>query len=292
MGGAGMSGRLDARVALVTGGASGIGAATVRRFVAEGASVVIADLLVDQGQRLAGELGPATRFAVVDVTDEDAMAAAVEVAVTEFGGLDVMFNNAGIIGAVGSIARLDLAQVDRTLAVIVRGTVIGMKCAAQIMIPRRAGVILSTSSPAGVVGGVGPHIYSAAKAAVIGLSRSVAAELRPHNIRVNTIVPGATVTAMTAEILTGDAGDLGGAQEALTKSALLDRPAQPDDIAGAALYLASDDAAFVTGQVVTVDAGLTTISGASPFAVGEYAAPRILGGPAPIARPASRPHDR
>ena len=275
-----MTGRLEGRTALITGGAGGIGAATVRRFVAEGANVVIADLLTDAGDELADELGGAARFVVVDVTDERAMAAAVSLAVSEFGGLDVLFNNAGIIGAVGSIARLDLAQVDHTLAVIVRGTVIGMKCAAQVMIPQRRGVILSTSSPAGVVGGVGPHIYSAAKAAVIGLSRSVAAELRPHNIRVNTIVPGATVSAMTAEILTGDARDLDGAQAALSKSALLDRPAQPDDIAGAALYLASDDAAFMTGQVVTVDAGLTTISGPSPFAIGDFATPRSLGGPA------------
>ena len=110
------------------------------------------------------------------------------------------------------------------------------------MIPQRSGVILSTSSPAGVVGGVGPHVYSAAKAAVLGLTRSVAAELRPHNIRVNAIVPGATVTAMTAEILTGDAADLDGAEQALTGNALLDRPAQPDDIAAGAVYLASDEA--------------------------------------------------
>jgi NAD(P)-dependent dehydrogenase (short-subunit alcohol dehydrogenase family) len=274
--------RLAGRTAVITGGAGGIGAATARRFAAEGANVVIADLLAEQGRQLADELGGAARFAVVDVTDEGAMAAAVDLAVTAFGGLDVMFNNAGIIGAVGSIARLDLAQVDHTLAVIVRGTVIGMKCAAQVMMPQRRGVILSTSSPAGVIGGVGPHIYSAAKAAVIGLSRSVAAELRPYGIRVNTIVPGATVSAMTAEILTGDARDLGGAQEALSKSALLDRPAQPDDIAGAAVYLASNDAAFMTGQVVTVDAGLTTISGPSPFAIGDFAAPRSLGGPAAI----------
>ena len=155
------------------------------------------------------------RFARADVTDEDDVRAAVEVAEADFGRLDVMFNNAGIIGAVGSIAKLDMADVDRTIAVILRGTLLGMKHAAAAMIPQGSGVILSTSSPAGVVGGVGAHVYSAAKAAVLGLTRSVAAELRPHHIRVNSIVPGATVTAMTAEILTGGAGDLDGAHEAL-----------------------------------------------------------------------------
>ncbi len=180
---------------------------------------------------------------------------------TEFGQLDIMFNNAGIIGAVGSIARLELADVDRTIAVVLRGALLGMKHAAAVMIPRRGGVILSTSSPAGVVGGVGPHVYSAAKAGLLGLTRSVAAELRPHNIRVNAIVPGATVTAMTAEILTGDAADIEGANRVLAGNALLDRPAQPADIAAGALYLASDDSWFVTGQVLTIDGGLTTIAG-------------------------------
>jgi NAD(P)-dependent dehydrogenase (short-subunit alcohol dehydrogenase family) len=273
-------GRLAGKVALVTGGASGIGAATVRRFVEEGAGVVIADLLADEGDSLAAELGDATRFARVDVTSEPDVRAAVELAVSELGRLDVMFNNAGIIGAVGSIAKLDLADVDRTLAVIVRGTIIGMKCAAGVMIEQGGGVILSTSSPAGLVGGVGPHVYSAGKAAVLGLTRSVAAELRPHRVRVNAIVPGATVTAMTAEILTGDAGDLDGAQQGLQANAILDRPAQPADIAAGALYLASDEAWFVTGQVLTIDGGLTTISGPSPMAIGEFAEPRALLGPA------------
>jgi NAD(P)-dependent dehydrogenase (short-subunit alcohol dehydrogenase family) len=275
-----VTGRLAGKVAVVTGGSSGIGAATARRFVAEGAGVVVADLLVEPGEALAAELGDAARFARVDVTSEADVRPAVELAVSELGRLDVMFNNAGIIGAVGSIAKLDLGDVDRTLAVIVRGTIIGMKCAAAVMIEQGSGVILSTSSPAGLVGGVGPHVYSAAKAAVLGLTRSVAAELRPHNVRVNGIVPGATVTAMTAEILTGDAGNLDGAERGLSANALLDRPAQPSDIAAGAVYLASDEAWFVTGQVLTIDGGLTTISGPSPMAIGEFAEPRALLGPA------------
>ncbi len=276
-----MSGdRLGGRTAVVTGGAVGIGAATVRLFVEHGARVVIADLLVEQGTQLAAELGEAARFIRTDVTEEPDVRAAVDLAVTEFGQLDIMFNNAGIIGAVGSIARLELADVDRTIAVVLRGALLGMKHAAAVMIPRRAGVILSTSSPAGVVGGVGPHVYSAAKAGLLGLTRSVAAELRPHNIRVNAIVPGATVTAMTAEILTGDAADIEGANRVLAGNALLDRPAQPADIAAGALYLASDDSWFVTGQVLTIDGGLTTIAGPSPFAIGEFEQPRSLLGPA------------
>jgi NAD(P)-dependent dehydrogenase (short-subunit alcohol dehydrogenase family) len=275
-----VTGRLDGLTAVITGGASGIGAATARRFVAEGAAVVIADLLVDQGTALALELGDRARFVRVDVTTEADVRAAVDLAVAEFDGLDVMFNNAGIIGAVGSITQLDIDDVNRTIDVVLGGTLIGMKCAAGVMIRQRRGVILSTSSPAGIVGGVGPHVYSAAKAGILGLTRSVAAELRPHNIRVNAIVPGATVTAMTAEILTGDAADLDGAEQALTATALFERPAQPADIAAGAVYLASDEGWFVTGQVLTIDGGLTTISGPSPFAVGEFAEPRALLGPA------------
>ncbi len=274
------NGRLAGLTAVVTGGASGIGAATVRRFVEEGASVVIADLLGEQGTQLAAEVGDGAVFQRVDVTSEADIRAAVDLARSEFGRLDVMFNNAGIMGAVGSIAQLDIADVDRTIAVVLRGALLGMKAAAAVMMEQRRGVILSTSSPAGIVGGVGPHVYSAAKAGLLGLTRSVAAELRPYNVRVNAIVPGATVTAMTAEILTGDAGDLAGAEQALTANALLERPAQPADIAAGALYLASDESWFVTGQVLTIDGGLTTIAGPSPFAIGEYAQPRSLLGPA------------
>ena len=248
------------------------------RFVEEGARVVIADLLVEPGRRLADELGEAARFARVDVTDEDDVRAAVEVAMADFGRLDVMFNNAGIIGAVGSIAKLDMADVDRTIAVILRGTLLGMKRSGGDDPAGQRRHPLDVQ-PGRRRRGVGAHVYSAAKAAVLGLTRSVAAELRPHHIRVNSIVPGATVTAMTAEILTGGAGDLEGAHEALAERALMDRPAQPDDIAAGALYLASDDAWFVTGQVLTIDGGLTTIAGPSPMAIGEYEQPRSLLGP-------------
>jgi NAD(P)-dependent dehydrogenase (short-subunit alcohol dehydrogenase family) len=274
-----MPGRLAGAVALVTGGASGIGAATATRFSEEGAAVIVADLLGDRATQVANALPGRAVGVQVDVTSEDQVAAAVDAAVDRFGRLDVMVNNAGILGAVGSVAKLSMTDVDRTIAVTLRGTIVGMKHAARVMIPQRSGVILCTSSPAGIVGGVGPHAYSAAKAAILGLMRSVAAELRPHGIRVNAIVPGAIVTAMTADILTGDPGDLDGAHEALANDVLLGRPGLPHDIAAGALYLASADAAFVTGHALAVDAGYTTIAGPSPFATGDHSEPAMFLGP-------------
>ncbi len=271
-----MTQRLTGRVAAVTGGASGIGEATARRFHAEGASVVIADIQDDAGRALAAELGERALFVRTDVSREEDVAALVDTAVDRFGQLDVMFNNAGIMGALGPIDATRMSDADLTIAVNLRGVICGMKHAARVMKPRRSGVILSTSSPAGVLGGIGPHIYSAVKAAVIGLSNSVAAELRQHGIRVNTIIPGAVVSPMTAGVVADDATDLAGAEEALGRTALMGRPIQPADVAAGALYLASDDAAFVTGVVLPVDAGLTGASRPSPYTSGRYATPVAL----------------
>lgn len=271
-----MTQRLTGRVAAVTGGASGIGEATARRFHAEGASVVIADIQDDAGRALAAELGERALFVRTDVSREEDVAALVDTAVDRFGQLDVMFNNAGIMGALGPIDATRMSDADLTIAVNLRGVICGMKHAARVMKPRRSGVILSTSSPAGVLGGIGPHIYSAVKAAVIGLSNSVAAELRQHGIRVNTIIPGAVVSPMTAGVVADDATDLAGAEEALGRTALMGRPIQPADVAAGALYLASDDAAFVTGVVLPVDAGLTGACRPSPYTSGRYATPVAL----------------
>jgi NAD(P)-dependent dehydrogenase (short-subunit alcohol dehydrogenase family) len=274
----GRTARLDGRVAVITGGARGIGEGTARRFVAEGASVVVADVEVEAGTALAAELGERCRFVRTDVAQEQDIAAVVDAAVEWFGRLDVMFNNAGVMGASGSIARLRLDDVEATFAVDLIGPLLGMKHAARVMRTQRSGVILTSSSPAGLVGGLGPHAYSAAKCAVIGLTRSVAAELRPHGIRVNVIVPGATVSGMTAGLTTGDPADLTGAAERLSRTALMARPVLPEDIAGAAVYLASDDAALVTGCVLPVDAGMVSAPGHSPFATGEHEEPGVLGG--------------
>ena len=203
-----MSDRFEGRTALVTGAASGLGAETARRFVADGGSVIIADLQKDAGIAMVEELGDAARFMSVDVTQEAQVSAAVDYAVTEFGALDVMINNAGVVGAIGSIVDTSVKEFDQTMAVLLRGVFLGMKHAARVMIPQRSGVILSLSSVAGVVGGLGPHIYSGAKRAVIGLTESVGSELTQYGIRVNAVAPGSIVSPMTADVGTGDPSDL------------------------------------------------------------------------------------
>jgi NAD(P)-dependent dehydrogenase (short-subunit alcohol dehydrogenase family) len=167
-----MGERLKGRVAVVTGGARGIGEGTVRRFVEEGASVIISDLQAEAGEALARELGAAARFIRTDVTREEDVAAAVDLAVREFGRLDCMINNAGIVGAIGSIKDTSVKAWDATIAVLLRGVFLGMKHAARVMIPQQSGSIVSLASTAGVMGGLGPHAYTAAKHAVVGLTKS------------------------------------------------------------------------------------------------------------------------
>lgn len=269
-------GRLAGKVALVTGGASGIGEGTVRRLVADGARVVVADIQAEAAAKVAAEHGDRCRPIAADVTKEADVAAAVDLAVTEFGQLDVAFANAGIFGAYGPIDKTRMADVDLTWAVDLRGVFVTMKHAARVMIPRGSGVIIATTSPAAVVGGIGNHAYSAAKAGILGLMRSVAAELRPHGIRVNAVMPGAVVSAMTADLVLGDATAIGQVTEALAADAARGRPGLPADIAAAVSYLASDDATFVTGHTMVVDGGLTAIGGNSPYTRGKYAEPGAL----------------
>ena len=182
----------------------------------------------------------------------------------------------GIFGAYGPIARSRMEDVDLTLAVNLRGVFVGMKHAARVMIPQRSGVILATTSPAAVIGGVGNHAYSAAKAGLVGLMRSVAAELRPYGIRVNAIMPGAIVSAMTADLVTGDASALERTAELLAAQTPQQRPGRPEDIAAAVSYLASDEAAFVTGHTLVIDGGYTAIGAESPYATGDYAEPGVF----------------
>ena len=252
-----MSG-VEGKVAVVTGAASGIGAATARLFAERGSRVVLADLQEEPGKRLAEEIGDGARFVRTDVTRESDVARAVDTAVEEFGALDVMINNAGIVGAVGSIAETDVEAWDATLNVLLRGAFLGMKHAARVMLPRKTGVILSLSSTAGVSGGLGPHAYTAAKHAVIGLTRSAASELSGSGIRVNAVAPGNTVTAMTSAVIAGDPGAEEATEAAIRKISPLGIAGLPDDIAHALLYLASDEARYVTGHTLVVDAGQTT----------------------------------
>ena len=264
-------GRLDGKVALVTGAASGIGARTARTFCEEGARVVCADIQEEPGVALARELGAVARFARVDVTQESEVAAAVERAVSDFGQLDVMFNNAGVVGAVGSIAETPAERWRFTVDVLLTGVFLGIKHAARVMLPRRTGSILSTASTAGVVGGLGPHAYTAAKHGVIGLTKSAASELAPHGIRVNAIAPGNIVTAMTAAVIAGDAEAFEETRGEIAATSALGIAGEPRDIANAALYLASDESRYTSGHTLVVDAAQTTGGQPAVFHSGESA---------------------
>lgn len=250
--------RLQDKVAVVTGAASGIGAGTARRFVAEGAKVVIADFQPDAGSALADELGDAAVFHETDVTVEDQVGAAVDLAVSTWGRLDIMFNNAGIVGAVGPISQTTVEAWNGSIDVLLHGVFHGIKHAARVMGPQGSGSIISTSSTAGVMGGLGPHAYTAAKHAVIGLTKSVANELAQYSVRVNAISPGNTVTAMTAAVSTGDHTAMEKATERIAGGSPLGYAGFPEDIANAALYLASDESKYVSGHTLVVDAGQTT----------------------------------
>jgi NAD(P)-dependent dehydrogenase (short-subunit alcohol dehydrogenase family) len=257
--------RLDGKVAVVTGAASGIGEGTARRFVAEGARVIVADLQTDKGEEVVKSLGDSARFARCDVTNEADIAAAVDKAVADFGQLDVMVNNAGIVGAVGSIVETPVEAFDATMAILARAVFLGMKHAGRVMVPQRSGSIVSLASTAGVVGGLGPHVYTMAKHGVVGLTKSAASEFSQHGVRVNAVAPGNTVTAMTSDVISGDPGATEKAAKTIQGMSPLGIAGFPEDIAAAILYLASDEARYVTGHTLVVDAGETTGGSAGPF---------------------------
>ena len=255
-----MSGRLENKVAVITGGASGIGEGTARRFIAEGAKCVIADIQNDLAEELADELGENAAAFCVDVAEETQVEEAVKFAVSEFGSLDIMFNNAGILGSVGPISEIDGDGWLRTIDVLLNSVFYGIKHAARVMIQQGSGSIINTASTAGVRAGLGPHVYTAAKHGVVGLSQSVATELGPHGVRVNVIAPGGTISGLTARLVTGDHENLEKASTIIGAHNPLRRAGRPEDIANAVLYLASDEASFTTGAVLVVDAAGETIA--------------------------------
>ncbi|WP_040787752.1 SDR family oxidoreductase [Massilia niastensis] len=254
------TGRMQDKVVLVTGAASGIGEAAALLFHAEGARLVLADIDQERGAALAARLGAS--FIAADVSREEQVEAAVLHTVRQHGRIDCMINNAGVVGAVGSIMETDARAWHATQAILLDSVFFGIKHAARRMRERRSGVILSLSSIAGVMGGLGPHAYTAAKHAVIGLTRSAASELSQYGIRVNAVAPGTTVTPLVEGIRGGREAAIQGA----TQVSPLGSPLMPDEIAAALLYLASDAAAHVTAHTLVVDSGVTAggfASGAS-----------------------------
>lgn len=266
-----MTGRLEGKVAAITGASSGFGAAAARLFVAEGCKVALGDIQEQQGAAIAAELGDAAVFTICNVTKEDDIAKLVDLAVSEFGKLDIMFNNAGIVGAVGPIATTPADEWKATLDVLLNGVFYGMKHAARVMKPQGSGSIVSMASTAGIMGGLGPHTYTAAKHAVIGLTKGVGAELCRFGIRVNAIAPAGMATAMVANVTTGDHTAIEDTKKVLAAaSPLVDRAGTAEDVANAALWLASDDSGYTNGHTLTTDAGTTTGSTVNAPAFDEY----------------------
>lgn len=247
--------RFEGKVVVVTGGASGIGEATARALVNEGARVIVADLQQQQGEALVAELGANTRFIQTDVTDEKAIVAAVALAESEFGQLDGMVNNAGVVGAIGSILQISAEAYDHTMSILSRAVFLGVKHAARAMKPNGGGAIVSLASTAGVMGGLGPHVYTMAKHGVVGLTKSAASELSAYGIRINAVAPGGTVTAMTAALAGGDRDLI---TQNIAESSPLGFACMPEDIANAIVFALSDDARYMTGHTMVIDAGQTT----------------------------------
>ncbi|NKQ51782.1 glucose 1-dehydrogenase [Amycolatopsis sp. K13G38] len=236
-------GRVEGKVAVITGGARGMGASHARLLVAEGARVVIGDILDDEGEKLAAELGDAARYIHLDVTRPDQWAQAVELATGEFGKLDVLVNNAGIVNG-STIQKFDLARWQKIIDVNLTGTFLGIQAVADAMIAAGGGSIMNVSSVEGLRGSPWVHGYVATKWAVRGLAKSVALELAPHNIRVNSIHPGLIRTPMTANI-----------PDDMVK-APLGRAADPIEVSTFVLFLASDESSYATGSEFVMDGGL------------------------------------
>jgi NAD(P)-dependent dehydrogenase (short-subunit alcohol dehydrogenase family) len=268
-----MSKRLDGKVAVITGAASGIGAATAKIYAEQGARIVLGDIQDEAGEALAAALGGSSTaiFRHCNVTNEDQVQGLVDAALSEFGQIDVMFNCAGIVGAVGPMSTTPADEWKLTIDIMVNGVFYGMKHASRHMKEAGSGSIISMSSTAGVMGGLGPHAYTAAKHAVVGMTKNLAAEVGGFGVRVNCIAPAGMATPMVAEVITGNHQNLEDTIAALAEgSPLRGRAGLAEDVANAALWLASDESGYTSGLTLTVDAGATTGSTAEAPAFAEY----------------------
>jgi NAD(P)-dependent dehydrogenase (short-subunit alcohol dehydrogenase family) len=256
-----MAGRLHGKVAVITGGASGIGRGTVDLFVREGANVIAADIQDDKGTRLEEELGKAVRYVRCDVTREADVKDTVDLAVQAFGRLDCIFSNAGTPGALDNAETVTAEGFDSVMRLHVLGAMFGMKHAAPVMRAQGGGSIISTASIAGLRNGYGPLLYSTAKAAIVHMTKVAAAQLGPMNIRVNCICPGLIATPIFAKGigLATQVADQTVSQitAVMRNSQPIPRAGLPSDIAEAALFLASDGSGFVNGHALVVDGGIT-----------------------------------
>ena len=251
--------RLPGKVAVITGAASGIGAETARRFHAEGCALVLGDIQEAAGHALVDELGDKVIFEYCDVTVEADLEKLIARAHSYFGQLDVMFNNAGIVGAKGPVDLIAADEWRATTDVLINGVFYGVKHASKLMKRQRRGSIINMSSVAGIMGGLAPHAYTTAKHAVVGLTQSASAELCQYSVRVNAIAPFSMATPMVAEAhLKSHLATAEVEASLATNSPLPGRAGTASDVANAALWLASDESGYTSGLTLTTDAGVTT----------------------------------
>jgi NAD(P)-dependent dehydrogenase (short-subunit alcohol dehydrogenase family) len=269
-----IAGRMQDKVVIITGGASGIGEATAHRMASEGAYVTVADIDDSRGHAVATEIGDHARYVHCDVTDESGIERLVDYVTAAHGRLDCFYANAGVVGASGPIDELTAEEFEVATAVLLRSAFFSMKHAARVMKPQRSGVILATSSIAGIDGGWAPHLYSACKAAIVGLTRNVASELAPFGIRCVALAPGKMLTPMMAGRSTGGADQLARTESLLASmSPMHGRIGRAMDVANAATWLASDEAGYVTGTTLAMDGGLSggAKEGVTPETLGRWA---------------------
>ncbi|XP_020213110.1 short-chain dehydrogenase reductase 3b [Cajanus cajan] len=256
--------RLQGKVAIVTGGATGIGAEAVKIFVENGASVVIADIKDELGHKLATSIGLETvSYHHCDVRDEKQVEETVAFAVEKYGSIDILLSNAGIPGPLSSILEFDLKEFDNTVAVHVRGAAATIKHAARVMVARKTrGSIICTASVAGSFGGCAGHDYTASKHGLVGLVRSTCSELGAYGIRVNSISPFAVATPLTCGTFDMEPAEVEAAGHALAN--LHGITLKATHIAQAALFLASDDSAYISGHNMLVDGGFSVVNRGLP----------------------------